>query len=138
MTFPGAVSPRVAVSASLPSLASGSTSLASPKSMILAWPSSVTMTLAGLRSLWTMPLSWARERPSTTSVAPGALEALAQVMGSHSTTLLLRIRSSSNGFRQNLRLFLSLKQKKTNGRSWSMKSKMKKCTCSLKRKFQKP
>ncbi len=34
------------------SRSAGSTSLARPKSMILAWPSSVTITLAGFRSRW--------------------------------------------------------------------------------------
>ena len=37
--------------------------------MILAWPSSVTMTLAGFRSRCTTPFSWARARPSAISMA---------------------------------------------------------------------
>ena len=51
--------------------------------MILAWPSSVTMTLAGFRSRCTTPFSWARARPSAISIArsrarAGAVLALGQ------------------------------------------------------------
>ena len=49
--------------------APASSDFARPKSMIFACPSSVSMTLAGLRSRCTMPCSCARARPSAISVA---------------------------------------------------------------------
>jgi hypothetical protein len=50
----------VAYIAMEPAVADTSISFAIPKSMILAWPSSVTIRFAGFRSRWTMPFSCAR------------------------------------------------------------------------------
>ena len=47
----------------------GSSSLARPKSRILAWPSGVTTMFSGLMSRWTMPASWAFCSPPPTWVA---------------------------------------------------------------------
>ena len=43
--------------------------MASPKSKILVVPSGVILILAGLRSRWTIPSSWARASPSAMAVA---------------------------------------------------------------------
>ena len=63
--------------------------LARPKSRTLTLPSGVTLTLAGLRSRWTMPFSWASSRASaicfamasasSTGIGP-ALQALGEVL----------------------------------------------------------
>ena len=47
-----------------PETDSAAYALARPKSRTLTLPSGVTFTLAGLRSRWTMPFSWASSRPS--------------------------------------------------------------------------
>ena len=53
---------RVAASPDAPTLAR-------PKSSTLTWPSGVSLTLAGLRSRWTMPFSWASSRPAAVCTA---------------------------------------------------------------------
>ena len=54
----------VPVSRSLSAGAAPRNALARPKSSTLTWPSGVTLTLAGLRSRWMMPFSWAASSPS--------------------------------------------------------------------------
>jgi len=47
-----------------PAAASASKAFARPKSSTFTLPSGVSLTFAGLRSRWTMPLSWAASRAS--------------------------------------------------------------------------
>ena len=49
----------------------GSSAFASPKSSTFTMPSSQTLTLAGFRSRWMMPCSWAASRASAIGFAIG-------------------------------------------------------------------
>ena len=77
-TTPTPVSWLVLVCA--PAVDDTSISFAMPKSMILAWPSSVTMTLAGFRSRWTMPFSCARASPAAISAASSSTRAAGNLL----------------------------------------------------------
>ena len=72
-TIPDAVKPSATVVAREGASSGVSDSFARPKSMTLAWPSPVTMMLAGFRSRWMMPVSCARESASAISIASSML-----------------------------------------------------------------
>ena len=69
ITTPSRVRRSVGICESEESVGSAAVILARPKSRTLTRPSVVTMTLAGLRSRWTMPFSWAAARASASAVA---------------------------------------------------------------------
>jgi hypothetical protein len=66
MIIPARVDPSVIVGeSSIEAVRSGSMAFARPKSSTLTTPSGVMAMLAGFRSRWTMPLSWAASSAST-------------------------------------------------------------------------
>ena len=58
--------PRPSARSSARREATASILFARPKSRIFTWPSRVTKRFSGFRSRWTMPFSWAAERPFAT------------------------------------------------------------------------
>ena len=90
------MSPRVSVTDTVVSLATAN-SLAKPKSRTFACPFGVTITLAGFRSRWITPCSWASSSASAISMAievasftvrgPDLIFAANDSPGTHSITM---------------------------------------------------